>query len=190
MSSPTAIANLALQKLGAKRITSLGDNSPNARAVSEAYEHCVRSELQAHPWVGATKRVELAADLTVPEFGRNNYFPLPADYLRLLPADEGDADPYDDKRVEGRYIVSDYAGPMFIRYTAHITDVNLYHPLLIEAIACRLALQICEEITQSNAKKEGIRADHKIAVMEARRQNAFSSKPHYPAMDSWESVRY
>lgn len=190
MATLLTIANIALQKLGTKRLASLTEGGAIAQAVIDSLENVVRAELQSHPWNCATKRALLPMNAVPPVYGRKNSYPLPADYLRLLPPEEGYAYFYEDRMVEGRELVTEYSGPLEIRYTAHITDVNLYPPLLIESIACRLALQLCEVITQSNTKKEGIRADQTAAIREARRQNALATRPHFPAMDGWEAVRY
>ena len=50
MASKVEIANRALQKLGAKRIASLSEDSRNARAINAAYDTLREAELRAHTW--------------------------------------------------------------------------------------------------------------------------------------------
>jgi hypothetical protein len=60
--SVVEICNRALQKLGAARITSLTQDTPNARSCNVAYNVLRKAELRSHPWSFAIKRAELAAD--------------------------------------------------------------------------------------------------------------------------------
>ena len=57
MASEVDICNRALSKLGAARITSLTEDSVNARACNAMYESVRDAELRAHPWNFAMKRV-------------------------------------------------------------------------------------------------------------------------------------
>ena len=83
--SEVEICNRALQKIGAKRITSLTQDAPNARACNVAYFVLRDMELRNHPWNFSIKRAELAADATPPDWGRQNSFTLPSDFLCLRP---------------------------------------------------------------------------------------------------------
>lgn len=82
--SITAIANRALQLVGATSIANLADNTPEAREVSRAYDACRHAELRAHTWSFAIARAALAADTEPPTFGARYRYALPADCLRVL----------------------------------------------------------------------------------------------------------
>ena len=189
MASSVEICNRALQKLGAKRITSLNDSSVNARACLAAYETLRDSELQDHPWSFAITREEIAADATEPAFGRAYAYSLPALCLRVLP-------PYPEYNfmerdwiVEGRKIMTNESAPLQLRYVAQIEDCNLMHPLFREALATRMALELCEEITQSNTKKQLLSEEYKDIVRRARKASAIESVPIVPPEDSWITGR-
>jgi hypothetical protein len=189
MASEVEICNRALQKLGAKRIVSLDDNSVNARACNVAYSLVRDRVLRSHPWNCAISRAELAADAEPPEWGRANAFQLPSDFLRLLP-------PYPemnindlDWQIEGRKILTDDSGPIYLRYIYQVTDPNEMDPLLRELISTELALELCEEITQSNTKKDALKDDVKAIVKDARRVNAFECVAQEPPEDTWITVR-
>lgn len=190
MASKVEICNRALQKLGAKRIVELDEDSKNARACNVAFEPVKLAELRAHPWTCAIKRVSLAADSPAPTFGPANAYTLPADYLRLTQPDQKLNQASIDWTIEGRRLVTNDSAPLEIRYIADITDPNQMDALFREALASRLAYELCEEITQSNSKKEACDADYKRAIAEARRANAIERPAPYTADDSWVTVRF
>lgn len=189
MASVVEICNRALQKLGAKRITSLDQDSVNARACLAAYSSCRQAELRAHPWSFAVDRTALAADAQAPAFGKANAFTLPAECLRVLA-------PYPEQnlnslewQIEGRKIYTDESAPLYLRFITDEEDPAVMDPLFREALSCRMALEMCEELTQSNSKKESVRSDYTQAIREARRVNAIEKISEMPPEDSWVTVR-
>jgi hypothetical protein len=189
MPSQVDICNRALQILGQRRITTLTDGSAGADACAAAWDACLEAELRAHPWNCAVKRAELAADATEPTWGRANAFQLPSDFLRLLRGYPEDLLADDDYQIEGRKILTDSDGPLYIRYIYKVEDPNEMDALFREALAFRLALAMCEELTQSNTKKELLMDEYKAAVREARRVNAFENRPAIAPDDTWLSRR-
>ena len=189
MASVVEICNRALQKLGAKRITVITEDSVNARACNTAYTPLRLAELRAHPWSCAVARAQLAASSTTPIFVKQYSYPLPSDYLRLLPNDEGYNYNSQDWQIESGSIVTDDSAPLNIRYIYDLTDPQIMDPLFREALSCRMALELCEELTQSNQKKESLRQDYKEAIREARRINAILNNAAKPPEDEWITVR-
>jgi hypothetical protein len=185
--SETQIANRALQKLGAARIESLTQNSPNARSMAAAYAMTRDAELRRYDWSFAIKRDSIAADANDTSWGGWKRYGLPNDFARLIRDDETQA--YVDWRIEGRYIVTADDSPLKIRYIARVEDPNLFDPLFIEALACKLALETCEEITQSTSKKQSIKDDYDIAIAEARRLGAIEKPAQEFNEDPWLSAR-
>ncbi len=208
MASEVGIANRALQKLGAGRITSLTQDSVAARACNACYAELRDAETSAHEWSFALYRVQLAADATEPLFGRANAYQLPSDYLRLAHPDPNvvGANAYwaggvafssssgwsgagSDWIVEGAKIYTNDSGALNVRYVRQITDPNAMNVLFREALASRMALEMCEELTQSNTKKEGLRTDYLSTIREARRVNAILKNPAFPPDDEWLTLR-
>lgn len=189
MASKVEIANRALQLLGAKRIVSLTEDSRNARACNAAFEPVKRAELRKHPWGFATKRVQLAADATEPAFGRSNSFTLPSDFIRLLPPDQNLNFNDLDWIVEGRNIITDDDAPLDVRYVYDVTDPNIFDVLFREALAAKLAEQLCEELTQSNTKIATASAVYDKAIAEAKRANAIEKVAEKPPEDVWVTCR-
>lgn len=207
MSSPVEIANRALQKLGAKRISAFTDGTANARAVQTCYDPLRLAELRKHRWSFAVQRFSLAADATAPLFGRQNRFLLPTGFLKLIDPDPNwnfvgnlggtisgnnldSNDPFSDYAIEGGYILTDVNAPLNIRAIMNIEDCNLMDPLFREALAAKMAEEMCEEITQSNAKKESARTDYKEAVADAKKANGIELPPQMAPLDSFIVARF
>jgi hypothetical protein len=205
MASEVEICNRGLQKLGAKRITSLTDGSVNARACLTAYAILRDAELRKHRWSFAIQRFQLAASPTAPLFGRQAEYPLPAGFLKLLDPDpdwnytgtfSGNATDWngagnaDDLIIEGRSILTNMTAPLNVRLVMQIIDPNLMDPLFRESIAAKLAEELCEELTQSNQKKESARTDYKEAISAAKKANAIELPPQQAPTDTWITTRF
>lgn len=185
MASEVGICNRALQKLGADRITSLTQDSRNARSCNAVYESARDAELRAHPWSFATKRTILAPDATAPEFDYEYAFTLPDDCIRVLKPEGEEI----DWAIEGGKILTNMGDTLNLRYTARIEDPNLFDVLFRESLAQRIALELCEELTQSNQKAQIVRDDYKTIIKEARRNNAIERRSEEPPEDSWITAR-
>jgi hypothetical protein len=196
--SETSICNLALQKLGADRITSLSENAPNARECNACYTTMRDIELRAYRWNFAKTRVSLTAHATTPVDGTNfdNAFPLPSDFLRLLSINEsnvlvdGETSDWKIELHQGvKCLLTNDTAPVLITYIARVTDATLFDPMFVDMLAAKLAWQMCEKLTQSNMKKADIMAEYKDAKRTARRINAFENQPTRAPEDTWVSVR-
>lgn len=189
MASKVEICNRALQKLGAKRIISLTDDSSNARACNVAFEPVKLSLLRKHNWSFSIQRASLPADVPAPAFGPQNSFTLPADFLRLINPDSWMNYDSLDWVIESKKILTNDSAPLQIRYVADVTDPNQMDALFREALSSLMALELCEEITQSNTKKADLRQDYKDIIAEARRANAIEVPAVMPYDDPWVTVR-
>lgn len=189
MASVTDICNRGLQKLGAKRITSLTEASSSARACLSCYDALRQAELRANSWNFAIKRAQLAASATPPLFNRQNYFLLPSDFIRLLDVDPELLTNTFDWQIEGNQICTNDLGPLQIRYIWNVTDPTLMDSIFREALSNRLAFEMCEELTQSNTKKDALNKDYVGILGEARRINAFENIAEVPPEDTWITLR-
>lgn len=76
-----------------------------------------------------------------------------------------------------------------VRFVKDVTNVDLMDPMFQLALAAKIAFQVCEEITNSNAKQQLAEKRYKEAVMGARRVNAIEKPGVKPGVDSWLTVR-
>jgi len=176
--------------LGASRIASLGQDKKNAKAMNVAYQPVKRNLIRQYDWSFAIKRDSIAAQSTQTTWGELNRFALPNDYLRLLRNKEIDfRDHNHDWTPEGRYIVTADAAPLQIRYIADITDPTLHDATFDEALSALLAAECCEEITQSNTKKEKLREGAADQIKIAFRLGAIEKGPQEVIQDTWLDSR-
>lgn len=91
----------------------------------------------------------------------SNAFMLPAGYLRkaqqnpkngvaALGGPSGVS--YDDWLIEGNYLITAETGPIRLRFVANITDVSRMHTMFCEGLAARVALSICDSVTQDKGQ--------------------------------------
>lgn len=189
MASVVEICNRALQKLGAKRISDIDEDSINARACKACYETLRDALLEAHPWSFAIQRFSLAADANAPSWGRANSFTVPTSTLRVLPPYPEDNSPYRDWIMEDKKILTDEGAPLDVRCVVQVTDANKMHVLFREALSTKMAFEMCEELTQSNTKKADLKDDLRTAIAEAKKRSAIESVPVESVKDTWETGR-
>jgi hypothetical protein len=185
--SKVAIANLALQKLGAKRISALTQDHPNARSMSAAYEFVLKSELRRYVWAFAIKRASVAADGDESEYGGFLRYSLPNDFIRLIRDNERNTTV--DWKREGLFILSKCAAPLEFRYVAHIDDPNFYDSLFEEAFATRLAAVCAKEISDVMADKDSLLNEYKEIIAAATLVGAIEKEAEELPEDDWVAVR-
>lgn len=142
------VCNLALGWLGARQITSVEDDSTEARLCKASYEATRDAICQAREWrVCVTRRI-LAPTVAVPEFGWLHQFLIPSDVFRVLRC-EGETGESTDWDVEGAYIVANDDEIRMVGLQT-VTDTMLFSPAFCHAFAARLAADLCIPINQSS----------------------------------------
>jgi hypothetical protein len=194
MASVIQVANRALTKLGSARITSLADDVKAARSISSCFEDLRDDELRAHRWQFAMKRTSLAALSDAPAFGYKYQYALPSDFLRIDMVDDRfpaaimdnyiDAE-YLEWTLEGNVILTDIGAPLKLRYIAQITDPTLWDENFREALASRIAMEIAEDLTQSENKKASAAKDYDRSIRQAIRINSIERPAVMPPDNSW-----
>lgn len=188
----TEIANLALSKLGpgGGYLTDLStDDSVAGDALRRVYVAIRDEVLEAHAWSFAQKRAVLAADVAEPLWGYENQFTLPNDCLKLL-AIEGVAvlngAAY---TIEDDKLLTDIEAPLNVRYLARVTNPGKYSATFVSALAARLADEVCETITKSTSKREGLMREYLLKLKQARRVEGIGRAPAPPPDGSWNDAR-
>lgn len=183
MASEVGICNRALQHLGARRITSLTQDTPNARECNAVYETVRDRELRRHRWAFAIERTSLPALSTAPAHGFSRQFQLPTDCLRVL------REANVDWSIEGSKILTDDTAPLDVRYIRQVTDPNAMDVLFREALSAAIAFDLCERITQSNTKKRDLSTIYSDLLAEARRINGIERPAQDVETDDWVLAR-
>ena len=186
MASEVSICNIAIQKVGGTRITSLTQaNSREAFSCNNCYAEMRDLELRAHVWNFSRKRVILAPDSVAPLFDFGYAFTLPTDCLRPIIPTRLNI----DWQIESNKILTNDGTSINLVYIAQITDPNAMDELFRELLACRIAAQICEEITQSGSKLQNIAQQYKDAKAEARKINAIEQGIPTQSVAPWDAIR-
>lgn len=197
--SDVAIANLALTKLGDLRITSLSENTKPAREVNAVYT-MLRDKLQRrYVWNFCKARTSLAALSDTPEFGFDYQYQLPSDCLRVLQVGEFFPPPSladyvgsssAEYAIEGRRILSNDDGPLYLRYLARVEDPTQFDPAYDDAFAWLIAMNLADALAQASAAKQQLLAQgFKDAIREAVTANAIENPPEQLADDTWLLAR-
>ncbi len=190
MASYVAIANLAASKVGSDdQIREPDDDTHVARSIKAVWDIERQAALRDHKWNFALKRTGLAAEaLDVVPYPWGYSYPLPADCLRLIEVLNGEA--REHYQLEGRSILADVSGPLYIRYVADVVEPALWDHLFTEVMACRVALAIGKRIAGTNYDRAAGDAALRDVMAAAKRSDA-RENPNVPHdMSGWELARF
>lgn len=196
--SNVAIANLALTKLGDLRILNLTDNTKPAREVNAVFD-MARDYLQRRfSWRFCIKRANLAADTSTPLWDWSYQYPIPTDCLRILQVGQWYPTPDlsdlistggQEYVLEGKYILSNQAGPLKLRYLSRVTDPVQFDTAFDMAFSAYLAYLVAEPLTASAEQKQMAYQDYRNAVKDAVIANAIENPPESLADQTWILAR-
>lgn len=196
--SNVAIANLALTKLGDLRILNLTDNTKPAREVNAVFD-MARDYLQRRfSWRYCIKRANLAADTSTPLWDWSYQYPIPSDCLRILQVGQYYPTPNlsdlissggQEYVLEGKYILSNQAGPLKLRYLSRVTDPVQFDTTFDMAFSAYLAYLVAEPLTASAEQKQMAYNDYRNAIKDAVIANAIENPPESLADQTWILAR-
>lgn len=193
MPDETDIVNVAMRRIGAKRIVSLSDGSTPANAANDIYTEVRDSLLRSNPWNFATKRLKLAQSSTTPVFAFDFGYPLPSDWIRTVSVHDNDAGHstilYKMEQINGQNSIVTSRSEVWLRYVSRITDPNLMTADFREALIFTLARDLSIPLASSNSLelRMSVKADRAIA--RARSSDAMGSFPERRPRGSWASSR-
>lgn len=115
-------------------------------------------------------------------------YALPADCLRVLDLTDETGE---DWQIEaGGVLVTDAGAPLGIRYIKRTTAYALFEPLLVNALAARLAGEVAADITGSPAKKQAMMSEYLAFVAEAQGSDAKEQTAAEYEWDTWMTERF
>jgi hypothetical protein len=186
VASAIDIANMALTRIGQKRIVAFTDDTERARLCDLYYDQARKEVLVSHPWGVASKRVSLAVDGAAPAHGYNNRFTLPGDYLRVLSVESASGHTWE---VEGNFIVTSEDAPLKLKYTFDLEDTTRFNPTMVNCIVLRLAAHLAEKVTTSTTKKATLIQEYDIELDDAKRIDGRQRSAQPIADTSWITAR-
>lgn len=188
MSTKVEIINKSLTLLGAAPITSLTDDSNNARTMNRVYDPSLRSILSECQWNFATKRKLLVTSSDTVEWyesGVTIVYAKPSDAVRIFSTNSENA----IWREEGDYIISDTTG-LGVKYVYYIDTPSKYPASFVDAFVDRLAYDASFALL-NNAKIAATYLEkyEKVTLPKARAENAQTGTQQEMKDDAWTSAK-
>lgn len=133
------------------------------------------------------------------ESATRNVFRLPAGWMKEAPQDPKAGSTswlgapsnlfYNDWEYRGNYIVSANAEPLIYWFCADVQDVTQFDDMFCQGLAAGVALDICEQVTQSTAKLGAIGQLYNKYMPEARIVNGIGTGADEAALDDYLTCR-
>jgi hypothetical protein len=184
------VANRALGRLGAVRITALTDTTAPAKAVSACFPGVPDWVLRSWKWRFALNRVAL----TNPEAAEGTdwtwRYTLPPDCLEVFPEDTH----LDDVEfvIEADRLLCDLEAPLWLRYVRQVTDPGQWDPAFAEVLGWKLAMEMQPELAPEMSPFT-LRAGFESALKQSLRSGALVPNIFYSPLSEyarkWEEAR-
>lgn len=158
VSSAIDICNMALDEIGVRNITSLDEDTKQAKKCKLWYD-IVRKRLLINLNASfSIARTTLAEDVNQRPINQwKHSYCLPNDCLLVLEVDEKPIEK-DICQIEGKYLLSDKEKVVYIRYIKDVEDVSLYDAEFCNLLSLKLAEKLCMSLTEDEQKMANIRA--------------------------------
>lgn len=187
-----AIANMALRRIGAKRISSFGDPSPEAQAVSDIYDLILDEVLCSGLWTFAQAQSALAQLSLTSAFtadGLAYIYAEPANLLKINFINDSGAT-WKREAMSGQNVIRANIPGLQIIYTFRNTDPTTYFPLFIAALASRLSYELCFALSESRSfAKDVFDEYHKVKLPQALSADSQQGSPVQAIQNEWENAR-
>jgi len=173
MASKTSICNAALREIGANAISSVDEDSKEAKLCKQHYDDCVRLMLRQHDWDFSAVWEELAADAgyTIADEGWSYAYQLPSLCLRARKLLDG----YDFEERAGRHLLTD-TDEAVLCYTQYVSDPTKFPEDFREALVYLLASKLAVPLSKRGAKAEYFLGLYVAALSRATTTDANNSQ--------------
>jgi hypothetical protein len=163
------IYNAALQRIGAKAITSLDSDTKEGNLCRRYYDNAVRTILRLHPWNFATKRLALPLNGTAPAFGYAKAYDLPPDYVSMISLE----DPTDQYTIESGQLLTN-ADNGNCRYICYPENTLTYPNDVCRCIILQLASDMAMNLSNSSGISDRLLNElEQIALPRERQANTY-----------------
>ena len=172
MASEVEVCNMALFRVGnSQTIASLDEGSTQAIACKAFFAQTRDAVLRDFPWAFATKRAVGQSLSETPPATWGFAYGLPSDCIRLRAIEHPSLRiPRVDQRVpfeiSGRSIYTDLEEASLV-YTYRATDLSLWDPLAISALAWALAVELALGVVGKPDFANAARQAYRVAITEA-----------------------
>ncbi len=171
----TTICNMALARIGAKRINDLDTATSNAGIHCRThYEQTRNAVLRSAWWAFATDRKTLARDVETPDFEWDYQYHLPNDYLARKSIYENSISDENLRSfaIEGDFLLTDDT-EVNLRYIKLVEDVAKFDPLFVDALVLAIAIKLAPPLSGADAKlQQLLQKEFDAVISKARTVNA------------------
>jgi len=190
ISNETSIANLALTRLGADRITNIDTElTENASKIRAVFDFLRDEVLRSHPWNFAVSRVNFNKLTTTPLYGFANQFQIPGNVLRILPRGTGsDSNLASAYKVEGDKVLTDDS-TFQAKCILRIEDTTKWDSAFVEIFATRLQAELAYAIINSRTVAADLFNLYLQKLRAAKAFDAMEDTPDEMTADAWLAAR-
>jgi hypothetical protein len=184
--SEILVCNRGLQKVGENQIMSFDDPTKQARECKRLYSFARDTLQRLYLWNFTKKRAVLAAlsdAPNTPEYDRQ--FSLPDDFIRLI-----DVQADEEWSLEGNRILTNAQAPLYIIYSARITDTTQFDTLFTETLSAYIAVELSEIFTQDRFKKQSLFDQFNLLLTQAKATDAKEQHPLMLDESEWITSRW
>ncbi len=185
-SSPVAICNVALARLGQPPIMSFEDNTNAARLCSTSYDPSRRAMLRVMRPDFAKKRFVVPALATTPVWGYAAHGQLPSDCFLVIGVDQPDIIRWG---VEERVILTDGSMPLNILYIRDETNTVIFDTAFEDALADQLAAEVSFGLTKHTGLRDKFYQSALLKAGLAQNVDAQQGSPEIPPANQLIDVR-
>lgn len=168
MYTPVEVINLGLGKIASSQIERIDPPQTSLeRFIATGYPMWKRTELAVRRWVFATVYSHPLTQVeTLTGVERPYKYQIPPEALRVIRGKRS------EWKQGGRFIFSGYT-ELKIDYVRNAPEAD-FDALFVNVLACRVAFECAEFVTQSKSKKEDAASAYDAAVRDAGRANAYT----------------
>lgn len=194
------IANKAMYKIGAQRLASLDDTqNPNAIFISDIYNQCLIELLEEHTWsfaIQTVPMVQLTLAQTLPDMGDgvNTPYAMPSDFISAYMFSASCI--YRKEMIKAPYVaqptmalIINNSNLTAMKYVFENDDPTTYTAKFYEALACKLAHELCFKISEAAQFAAAKEAAYQKALISAIASDSLSSTPDDAIADEWFVAR-
>jgi hypothetical protein len=169
------ICNLALGWLAAKPITSIDDDTTEAKLCKASWTASRDTLLEAREWSFAVQRFgPLPASTEAPAFYWTKKFQIPTTVLRVLRCVDAAGEQVDWQR-EGQFVVCDQV-VLYMVALVRVEDAASWSPSFAYALSARLAADLCMSVNENGARRDQFLQLAEMALKRAATQDAMQGR--------------
>ena len=163
--SAVSICSNALQRLGAKPISSFEDGTPHSGLCANLWPTVRDALLRSHNWNCSIRRTRLAPLAQAPDFDYAYMFQLPSDWIKTLQI--GQRNQRLDFTMEGRRILAN-VNLLPIVYVWRNDVPSTWDDSMVAVAELKMAAALAYPVTASTSLMESLKQEAEFAARGAR----------------------